>query len=155
MKKVLFIIFALMTTTWASAQIEDQQALKKLVDTCSNLADEKNIKLQMDLFTDDAELRTKNGENVFVLKGKEQIGKAFADFLAQFDVTYHMNGQQTVEINGDTATGISYCFETLIGNGKRNQSGVRFLDTYVKQNGKWLIKRRESIVMFSIREDMK
>lgn len=37
MKKVLFIMFALMTTTWAYAQTDDQLALKKLVDTFSNL----------------------------------------------------------------------------------------------------------------------
>jgi hypothetical protein len=29
------------------------------------------------------------------MKGKEQIGKAFADYLALFDVVYHLNGQQT------------------------------------------------------------
>ena len=87
--------------------------------------------------------------------GKEQIGKAFADYLALFDVVYHLNGQQTVDIDGDTATGISYCFVTLIGNGKKNQSGVRYHDTYVKQNGKWLIKRRESNFMFTTVEDMK
>ncbi len=155
MKKALLIMFALMTTTWASAQVEDQLALKRLVDACSIFADDKDVKSQMDLFTDDAELLTKNGENVFVLKGKEQIGKAFADFLVQFDVVYHFNGQQTVEIDGDTAMGVSYCFETLIGNGKRNQSGVRFHDTYIKQNGKWLVKRRESVVMYTILEDMK
>ena len=154
MKKILFILLALMTTIGASAQTEDQLALKKLVDTFSNLADVKDVKAQMDLFTDDAEVHSKNGENVFVSKGKEQIGKAFADYLALFEVVYHLNGQQTVEIDGDTATGISYCFVTLIGNGKRNQSGVRYHDTYVKQDGKWLIKHRESNFMFTTVEDM-
>jgi ketosteroid isomerase-like protein len=118
MKKILFILLALMTTTWASAQTEDQLALKRLVDTFSNLADVKDVKSQMDLFTDDAEVHSKVGEYVSVMKGKEQNGNAFASYLAQFDVVYHLNGQQTVEIDGDTATGISYCFVTLIGNGK-------------------------------------
>ena len=100
MKKVLFIMFALMTTTWACAQTErlrvgerssgiDQLALKKLVDTFSNLADVKDVKSQMDLFTEDAEVHSKAGEHVTVMKGKEQIGKAFADYLALFDVVYH------------------------------------------------------------------
>ncbi len=53
MKKVLLIMFALMTTAWASAQVEDQLALKRLVDTSSNLADVKDVKSQMDLFADD------------------------------------------------------------------------------------------------------
>ena len=75
MKKVLFIMFALMTTAWASAQVEDQLALKRLVDTFSNLADVKDVKSQMDLFTDDAEVHSKAGEHVSVMKGKEQNGK--------------------------------------------------------------------------------
>ena len=97
----------------------------------------------------------KQMEKFFTSKGKKDIEKAFADYLKLFDVVYHLNGQQTVEINGDNATGISYCFVTLIGNGKKSQSGVRYHDTYVKQNGKWLIKKRESDFMFTSVDDMK
>ena len=136
-------------------KIEDQLALKKLVDTFSNLADIKDTKAQMDLFTDDAEVISKADGKTFVSKGKKDIEKAFADYLKLFDVVYHLNGQQTVEINGDNATGISYCFVTLIGNGKKNQSGVRYHDTYVKQNGKWLIKKRESDFMYTSVDDFK
>ena len=130
-------------------QIEDQLALKRLVDTFSNLADVKDVKSQMDLFTDDAEVISKTKDQTFVSKGKEEISKAFSSFLALFDIVYHLNGQQTVDIKGDTATGIAYCFVTLIGKGKKNQSGVRYNDIYVKKNGKWLIKKRESDFIFT------
>ena len=133
----------------STQKIEDQLALKKLVDTFSNLADYKDTKAQMDLFTDDAEVVSKTGDQTFRSKGKKEIEKAFSDYLALFDIVYHLNGQQTVDINGDQASGISYCFVTLIGNGKKNQSGVRYKDTYVKQNGKWLIKKRESDFTFT------
>ncbi len=132
-----------------SSQIEDQLALKKLVDTFSNLADLKDVKSQMNLFTDDAQVISKTNNQTFDSKGKKEIEKAFADYLALFDIVYHLNGQQTVEIKGDHATGISYCFVTLIGDGKKNQSGLRYNDTYVKQNGKWLIKKRVSDFMFT------
>ncbi len=132
-----------------SSQIEDQLALKKLVDTFSNLADLKDVKSQMNLFTDDAHVISKTNNQTFDSKGKKEIEKAFADYLALFDIVYHLNGQQTVEIKGDHATGISYCFVTLIGKGKKNQSGVRYNDTYVKKNGKWLIKKRESDFMYT------
>jgi ketosteroid isomerase-like protein len=132
-----------------NSHIEDTLALKKLVDTFSNLADVKDVKSQMDLFTDDAEVISKTGNQTFHSKGKKEIEKAFTDYLALFQIVYHLNGQQTVEINGDHATGISYCFVTLIGDGKKNQSGVRYNDTYVKKNGKWLIKKRESNFMFT------
>ena len=137
------------------AQIEDQMALKRLVDTFSNLADVKDVAAQLDLFTDDAEVVSKAGEQVFASKGKKEIGEAFTGFLALFDVVYHLNGQQTVDIDGDTATGISYCYVTLIGGSKKQQSGVRYHDTYVKQDGRWLIKKRESDFMFTTIDDMK
>lgn len=136
-------------------EVADRMALKELVDTFSNLADVKDVDAQMALFTDNAEVHSKSGDRVSVMKGKEQIGKAFADYLALFDVVYHLNGQQTVEIKGNEATGISYCFVTLIGGGKKNQSGVRYRDTYVKVDGKWLIKKRESNFMFTTVEDFK
>ena len=103
----------------------------------------------MDLFTEDAEVISKTKDQTFKSKGKEEISKAFSGYLALFDIVYHLNGQQTVDIKGDTATGTSYCFVTLIGKGKKNQSGVRYHDTYVKINGKWLIKKRESDFMFT------
>lgn len=136
-------------------EVADRMALKELVDTFSNLADVKDVDAQMALFTDNAEVHSKSGDRVSVMKGKEQIGKAFADYLALFDVVYHLNGQQTVEIKGNEATGISYCFVTLIRGGKKNQSGVRYRDTYVKVDGKWLIKKRESNFMFTTVEDFK
>ena len=160
MKKLVLVLIALVSSMGVSAQssnnsqVEDQLALKRLVDTFSNLADVKDVDAQVLLFTEDAEVISKSGEQVFTSKGREEIGKAFSGFLALFDVVYHLNGQQTVDINGDTATGISYCFVTLIGGGKKNQSGVRYHDTYVKQDGRWLIKKRESDFMFTTIEDM-
>ena len=137
------------------SKVEDTLALKRLVDTFSTLADVKDVKSQMDLFTDDAEVVSKTGDQTFRSKGKKEIEKAFSDYLALFDIVYHLNGQQTVDINGDQASGISYCFVTLIGNGKKNQSGVRYHDTYVRQKGKWLIKKRESDFMFNTVDDYK
>ncbi|SFF13339.1 nuclear transport factor 2 family protein [Spirosoma endophyticum] len=82
------------------------------------------------------------------LVGRKQIGKAFANFLALFDVVYHINGQQTVTITSDKASGISYCEVTLIGdqNGQKMKTkmGVHYKDDYVKRNGKWLIVNRQS-----------
>ena len=55
-------------------------------------------------------------------------------------------GQQTVEINGDKATGIAYCEVVLIrcDKGKKimNTQGIRYDDKSVRVNGKWLIAKR-------------
>lgn len=134
-------------------ELEDKQALRELVDTFSNLSDEKKVNEQMELFTDDAEVVTINGDQTFRLKGKKEIGEAFKNYLALFHTVYHINGQHTAKITGDTATGIYYCQVVLIGdqNGKNigNFNGVRYQDEYVKIGQKWLIKKRTSHFMYA------
>jgi hypothetical protein len=61
---------------------------------------------------------------------------------------YHINGQQTVELNGDRATGTSYCLVVLVRtqNGKklRTTGGVSYHDEYARDGSEWLIARRVS-----------
>ena len=61
---------------------------------------------------------------------------------------YHINGQQSVTLNGDKASGISYCIVTLIGleNDRKMKTtgGVYYHDEYVKRNSDWLIAKRTS-----------
>jgi hypothetical protein len=131
--------------------LEDRADLKALVDTFSNLADQKNVGAQVLLLTEDATVDSYvDGNLVSSLKGREQIASAFSGFLAQFDTVCHQNGQQTVELNGDRAAGSSYCTVVLIGAGAhggqrtRNTSGVIYADQYERRNGRWLIASRIS-----------
>lgn len=135
-------------------EIAQHLALRELVDTFSNLADEKDVAAQMPLFTADAHINVvMDGKEVFDLNGQQQILEAFSGYLSQFSVVYHINGQQTVTINENTAKGIAYCQVTLIKeeNGQRikQTSGVRYHDRYVFQNGKWLIAERLSNFMWT------
>ncbi|AFK03368.1 hypothetical protein Emtol_2230 [Emticicia oligotrophica DSM 17448] len=144
----LTMTYAQKTTEQRLQEIEDRLALKALVDEFSVLADRKDIVNQMLLFTEDAKVESVNNGQAIVLSGKKQIGDAFEGFLSLFEVVYHINGQQTITITGDKATGIAYCSVSLIGvqNGKRmkNDMGVIYNDEYVKIKGKWLIANRKS-----------
>ncbi len=130
-------------------QIEDKMAIKNLVDTFSILADTKEVDKQVLLFSENAVVESVvNGQPGTVMSGRKQIGDAFKSFLNTFEIVYHINGQQTVTLNGDKALGISYCQVTLIGNqnGKKMKTtfGVRYNDEFVRENGKWLIAKRKS-----------
>lgn len=129
--------------------IEDQAAIKRLVDTFANLADQKNIAGQMPLFTEDATVETYFGDTLFAeLHGREQIGQVFSDFIANFASMYHMNGQLVVDIDGDRAKSTHYCLVVLIseqqGKTYKNFNGVIYQDEYVRQDGQWLIAKRVS-----------
>lgn len=130
-------------------ELEDRAALKALVDTFSNLADVKDVQAQVQLFTEDATVQTYvGGQRVADLRGRARMAEAFGAFLRNFETVYHFNGQQTVTLRGDSASGTSYCLVTLIGveDGRRMKTtiGVIYSDEYVRENGRWLIASRRS-----------
>ncbi|WP_373755355.1 MULTISPECIES: nuclear transport factor 2 family protein [Neisseria] len=136
-------------------QQAERQALKDLVDTFSNLADEKRVAEQMALFTPDAQVNTYIGGKLFAqAKGTAEIEQVFSSFLAQFHSVYHLNGQHTVTFRSETeAEAINYCAVKLVGeqDGKQvlQDHNVRYQDTYIKQGGKWLISQRIANFMIS------
>ncbi|GMW05630.1 MAG: hypothetical protein AMXMBFR8_04270 [Nevskiales bacterium] len=147
------------TLTERLQQLEDRAALKALVDTFSNLADTKSVDAQVLLFTEDATVDSwSGGKQVSSFTGRKQIGEAFSAYLALFDTVYHMNGQQTVELHGDGATGVSYCLVVLIGKDGdrrfRNTAGVIYHDEYVRRDGRWLIAKRISNFTWRSREEV-
>ena len=148
------------TNTSAAIQaIEDRMALKNLVDTFSTLADQKETQKQTLLFTEDALSETfVNGQVVSSLKGRKQIGETFGAFLDNFETVYHINAQQTVTLNGDKATGISYCLVTLIGteNGRKMKTtiGAYYTDEFVRQNSHWLIAHRKATFAWQEKQAM-
>ena len=141
-------------------EVKDRLELQNLVYTFSNLSDTKEIDKQVMLFTENASVQSfENGVAGNKYVGREEIGKAFKNYLAQFDVVFHMNGQQTVTIKGDTAEGINYCQVVLIKNenGKkiRTTRGVIYQDKYRKVNEKWYIEDRKSNFMWGATDEIK
>ncbi|HDL3891869.1 TPA: nuclear transport factor 2 family protein, partial [Mannheimia haemolytica] len=126
-----------------------------LVDTFSNLADEKKVAEQMPLFTQDAVVNTYiGGKLVFEMHGVAEIEQVFTTFLTPFHSVYHLNGQHTVTfIDENNATAINYCavklVETKEGKEILHDHSVRYADTYVKQEGKWRIAKRIANFMIS------
>lgn len=128
-------------------RLEDQAALKHLVDTFANLADNKDVASQMLLFTEDATVNTYFGDTLFAtMTGRDEIAQVFSGFLANFETVYHINGQMTVEIDGDHATADHYCQVVLIsevaGKQFKNTNGVIYKDEYTRLHGQWRIAKR-------------
>ena len=133
----------------------EKQALKELVDTFSNLADEKKVAEQMPLFTADAQVNTYiGGKRVFAMTGRAEIENVFSTFLTPFHTVYHLNGQFTVtDLQADSAQAITYCQVHLVeekdGQNLMQSHSVRYQDRYVKQDGRWLIAHRVARFMIS------
>jgi hypothetical protein len=76
------------------------------------------------------------------------LNQAFSGFLSNFHTVYHQNGQQTISLQGDKAEATSYCRVILIGKQNEKESKTIlytiYNDSFVRENGKWLIKHRIS-----------
>ncbi len=167
MKKIIVAVALLLSPCLAlgapptknqMSEVENRIAIRNLVDEVALLADEKDIRKQLELFTEDVRVEAYvNGNAVTKLAGKKAVGDAFDGFLKSFETVYHFNGQQIVSIAGDRATGTLYCMNYLFGkeNGKRMKTtfGVRYEDEYLFENGKWRISKRTSYYQWQDKQE--
>jgi len=134
----------------------DRLAIRELVDAYAHCADRREAEAQKALFTEDAHfLVYMNGvgtEPTEDLHGKERLTPVFAA-LKQYEVTMHFNGQSTARLDGARATGETYCIAhhvfTADGERKIMLAYLRYLDSFVKQGGRWLFAERNLYLEFS------
>jgi len=132
----------------------DRLAIRELVDAYAHCADGRDAKGQMALFTDDTRfivfMDATAAEPTQQLRGPESLAPVF-DNLNTYAATMHFNGQSTVSLDGDRATGESYCLAHHLSIGADGQrtmmiASIRYLDEFVKQNGQWLFAERRLMV---------
>src|SRR5882757_9209274 len=90
----------------------DRLAIRNLIDAYAHCADRRDAKGQMALFAEDTAFHvfmdSRSAEPTYVLHGRGALAPVFAD-LNQYQATTHFNGQSTVHLDGDRASGESYC----------------------------------------------
>lgn len=136
--------------------------LKELVDRFSDYSDLRDAKNLSELFTADGVLEFQTGFDGELqnLSGRETLYQAFEVTLAPSKALYHINGQHIVKLAGeDEAEGISYCQASFIndedGEEYLTTNYIRYTDNYIKQNGRWYIKRRRSTFLITDKHEMK
>jgi SnoaL-like domain len=86
------------------------------------------------------------------LHGREHLTPVFAA-LNQYEVTMHFNGQSTVVLDGDRATGETYriAHHVFRADGERQimVAYLRYLDVFVKEGRAWLFAERNLYLEFS------
>ena len=141
------------TTQIAPAEMADRVAIRELVDAYAHCADRRDATGQKSLFTEDTHfvvyMDGQGSEPTQVLDGRESLTPVFDD-LNRYQATMHFNGQSTITLDGDRATGESYCIAhhlfTEDGARKLMIAWLRYGDTFVKVDGAWLFAERELYV---------
>ena len=131
----------------------DRLAIRELFDAYAHCADRRDADGQKALFTEDTHFLVymdgEGTEPTQELNGREALTPVFDD-LNRYEVTTHFNGQSTIALEGDRATGESYCLAhhlyTEEGERKLMVASLRYLDVFVKIDGAWLFAERKLYV---------
>ncbi len=138
------------------AEAADRLAIRDLVDAYAQCADRRDADGQKALFTQDAHFAVyMNGagtEPTEDLHSREQLTPVFAA-LNQYEVTMHFNGQSTVRLDGDRASGETYCIAHHVfrDDGERRimLAYLRYLDAFVREDERWRFGERRLYLEFS------
>jgi len=141
-------------TTILPQKAADRLAIRELVDAYAHCADRRDARGQMALFTEDTRFLVFmdyfSDQPTQELHGRESLAPVF-DNLNTYAVTMHFNGQSTIDLDGDRASGESYCLAhhlTIGEDGIRSMmvASIRYLDQFVKQASRWLFAERRLMV---------
>jgi ketosteroid isomerase-like protein len=141
-------------TSISPLETADRLAIRELLDAYAHCADRRDAEGQMALFTEDAHflvfMDALSAKPTQELHGRAALAPVF-DALNAYATSTHFNGQSTVSLTGDRASGESYCIAhhlTVADDGTRTMmlASIRYLDEFVKQDGRWLFAERRLMV---------
>ncbi len=136
------------------SEAADRLAIRELVEAYAHCADRRDANGQMSLFTADTRfvvyMNPKDATPSQELHSREALAPVFAE-LNKYEATTHFLGQSTIfTLTEDSATGEAYCLAhhvTLEGGKRRLMlASLRYLDTFVKNDGSWLFAERRLYV---------
>ena len=131
----------------------DRLAIREVVDAYARCADRRDADGQKALFTADTRfvvyMAGEGTDPTDDLHGRESLTPVFENLNA-YEVTTHFNGQSTVELDGNRATGETYCLAHHVysadGERKLMVASLRYHDTFVKADGTWRFSERRLYV---------
>ena len=140
----------------SAEEAADRLAIRELIDAYARCADRRDAEGQKALFTPDTRfvvyMAGEDGGPTDDLRGRESLTPVFAN-LNTYETTTHFNGQSTVALDGDRATGESYTIahHLFTENGERKImiASLRYLDTLVKIDGGWFFAERKLLLDWS------
>jgi SnoaL-like domain len=130
----------------------DRLAIRELIDAYAHRADRRDAEGQKALFTENTHfvvyLDGQGSEPTQVLDGREALTPVFEE-LNRYEATQHFNGQSTVELREDRATGETYCMAhhlfTEGGARKLMRAHLRYDDTLRQARRRLVVRGAEPV----------
>ena len=143
-------------STLSPQEAADRLAIRELFDAYAHCADIRDAEGQKALFTEDTSFAVymdgPGTEPSYMLEGREALSPVFDD-LNRYEATMHFNGQSTVILDGNQATGDSYTIAHHVYTDDTSRlmmvAWLRYLDTFTKVDNTWYIAERQIILRWS------
>jgi hypothetical protein len=137
-------------------EVADRLAIRGLVDAYAHCVDRHDTLGQLALFTEDADFVFYAGSGS-ALPTKRIRGRGaltpWCDQVNTYQPTMHLNGQSITRVDGGRAWGVTYYLAYQIKDEGSAPSlvttAIRYLDSFVKQEGRWLIRQRQVLVAWT------
>jgi hypothetical protein len=137
----------------SASEAADRLAIRELIDAYARCADRRDAAGQMGLFTEDTRftvfMDSRDPNPSQEIGGRANLAPVFGH-LNTYEATTHFNGQSTIVLDGDRATGESYCLahHVKLENGNRTLmvASIRYLDDFVKIGDEWYFSERKLMV---------
>jgi hypothetical protein len=132
-------------------EIEDRIALAELVGAYARNCDRRRPEEVAALYAEDGSYAIVDaGVDPIEVHGRDRMASGFAR-LDRYEHTFHQLGQQTVELDGDRATGETYCLAhhvEVADDGTRSVMimHIRYQDRYVRTAEGWKFQHRTLMV---------
>ncbi len=146
----------------SGSEATDRLEIRELVDAYAHCADRRDAKGQMSLFTNDTRfvvfMDARSEKPSMELNRREDLSPVFNE-LNKYETTSHFIGQSTVILDGDRATGETYCIAHHVSVSQRKRTlfiaSLRYYDVFAKVEGKWLFAERKIMVDWTDTRPMK
>ena len=120
----------------------DRIALRDLVQAYAEGCDTRDAALLRSCFADGATLTVhwvdRDATTMTFPAGADQIRAG----LARYDLTFHFIGNHRVQIDGDLATGHTYCVAHHVTGSDDHIMAIRYEDTFRQEEDGWKIAER-------------
>lgn len=121
--------------------LEDEAELRRLVCAYARMVDRRDWSLLPRIFSDAARLRGPG----YLMRGHDELRSGLAT-IDRFSATMHLVMNQSVELDGDRATGEVYCLANHLleerGRAVKLDMGIRYEDRYERTPQGWRIAER-------------
>jgi hypothetical protein len=139
------------------AEVEDRIAIRHLIDAYAHFADRREPEKQAALYAEDGRTLlyadATASEPAQVVTGRLEHVEAFRAGLSPYKATMHFNGQSSIAIEGDRASGESYCIAHHLSENDRGRTllllFIRYEDSLIKRDGSWLFAERKLLIDWS------